>query len=137
MTGPRILRLAMPSSGKLAICTLLFWGLIVPPVRYLLDGGLSVYLLSGVAALICLVPALATLIWAETVYAGKPDTQILVVLASSVLRMVFVSGAAFFLSIRSAYFHDYAFVIWVAVFYLFVLGVETYLVAVQRARTIS
>jgi hypothetical protein len=137
LTLTRFIRLAMPSSGRLALSTLLFWGLIVPPVRYLLDAGISVYLLSAVAGLICLAPALATLIWAEIVFAGKPDTQILVYLASSVIRMLFVSGVALLLSIRFAYFQDSAFVIWLAVFYLFVLGVETYLVAVQRARTFS
>jgi hypothetical protein len=127
----------MPTSGILAISTLLFWALITPPVRYLLEGGGSVYLLSGVAGLICLTPALVTLIGAEILFAGKPDALILAFFASSVIRLIVVSGAAYYLSVGLAYFHEFAFLIWIAVFYLFVLGLETYLVAAQRARTIS
>jgi hypothetical protein len=92
----------------------------------LLLGGELAMLQSAVALLLCLVTSMGTFWWA--MHAGTtPEKQLLATLGGSGVRMLAVLGAG--LVLRLAWpevFNDY-FWIWIAIFYLFLLAVETML----------
>src|SRR5205823_1166464 len=108
------------------IITLIFWLLVVFPARWLGGGELAV-IHSGTAGLLCLIPGVIALLLAG-LFIHQPDQQLTVVLASTSLRMFVVLGATFLLErLAPLYYGSLAFWIWVLVFYLFTLAVETIL----------
>lgn len=112
--------------------TLLFWLLVGLPARWL-GGGDVALAYSGTAALVCLLPAATTLAWAEWARHRHPEYQALVFMGGMVLRMFFVAGVTAVLYSRGEYFQlQDGFVFWVAVFYLFVLALETILFTAGR-----
>lgn len=92
----------------------------------LLLGGELAMLQSGVALLLCLLTSTGTFWWAMRA-GNTPEKQLLATLGGSGVRMLAVLGAG--LILRLAWpeeFNDY-FWIWIAVFYLFLLAMETML----------
>jgi hypothetical protein len=112
--------------------TLLFWLLVALPARWLGGGDLALmYALTAV--LLCLIPAAGTLLWADATFRRQPEMQGLVFMGGMVLRMFFVVIATTVLYARVEFFQlQEGFVIWVCVFYLFVLALETSLFTVGR-----
>ncbi len=105
--------------------TLAFWVIVALPARWL--SGDRAILYSGTAGLLCLVPAILTLVWAGLA-SSQPQQQMTIVMTSSGIRLFFVLGLAFVLLTAVEPFRaSTAFGIWVLVFYLFTLAVETVL----------
>jgi hypothetical protein len=77
-----------------------------------------------VAALLCLVPSVAIVAWANIGSDLSPERLLLVVLGGTGLRMVVVLGAGLALSFLDPVFQDMAFWIWLVVFYLITLTLE-------------
>ena len=90
---------------------------------YLL-GGSEGLVYSGVAALLCLLPVVGTLVWAARALHGKPEQALAAVLGGTGLRLVAVIGAAVSLHQTAPYFHNRGFLVWVVVFYLVTLTLE-------------
>jgi hypothetical protein len=89
---------------------------------------------STVAALLCLLPTAATLLWCDLVLRGTPEQQLAAVLGGTGLRMVFVVGAALALFYNMPeYFGFGRFWLWVIVFYLATLALEMVLVVRRQA----
>jgi hypothetical protein len=104
---------------------LAFWGLLVYPA-YLMWGR-NALVHSATAATICLLPTLATFLWASWAKHHSPGQQFLVVLGGTGARMAFVLLASLTLTLALPDFRqptDYAFWIWVLAFYLFTLALE-------------
>jgi hypothetical protein len=101
--------------------TLGLWVLLFFPARYL--GGQESAVYSLVAAVLCLVPASLTLVWA-TRAADRPADQHLRLLAGTGVRMLFVLGVGLGLSWAVPSFQQQSFWIWLLIFYLFTLGLE-------------
>lgn len=111
--------------------TLAFWVLVALPARWLCGGDQAV-LYSGTACLICLVPGILTLVGTRLA-PPQPEQQLTLVLASTTLRMFFVLGVSFLLLVLvEPYRGSVAFAIWVLVFYLFTLALETILLLAVR-----
>jgi hypothetical protein len=112
--------------------TLAFWLLVGLPARWLGGGDLAL-LYSGTAALLCLVPGVITLLWVGRTSAG-PEQQLTAVLAGTSVRMFLVLGVTFLLLVTlDPYRGAVPFAIWVLVFYLFTLALETRLVLSARS----
>jgi hypothetical protein len=103
------------------------WGLLAIPASLL--GGANALWLSGVAALLCLVPATATLVWAAATPARRPGDLLVLVVGGMGLRMTFVLGAGLVLYMLVPALHQTALWVWVLVFYLATLGLEAMLLA--------
>jgi len=115
--------------------TLFFWLLVGLPARWL-GGGDVAAMYALTAALLCLIPAAGTLLWAELTFRRQPEFQGLVFMGGMVLRMFFVASASVLLYARLEFFQlQDGFILWVAVFYLFVLALETTLFTVGRFST--
>lgn len=111
--------------------TLTFWVLVTIPARWLGGGDLAV-LYSGTACLLCLVPGFVALLGMHLA-SPQPEQQLTLVLASTSVRMFFVLGVSFLLLVLvEPYRGSVAFGIWVLVFYLFTLALETVLVLAHR-----
>jgi len=112
--------------------TLLFWLLVGLPARWLGGGDVAVWY-ALTAAVVCLIPATATFIWAELTYRDNPELRGLVFMGGMVLRMFFVAIVAIVLYTRVEFFRlQDGFIFWVGVFYLFVLALETILFVAGR-----
>jgi hypothetical protein len=106
------------------------WALVASAVW----GGDSVFH-SAVAAGLCLVPAAATFVWAGWAYRQSSDQQLAMVLGATGVRLFVVLAGAFILYTSFPYFRqDVApgFLIWVGIFYLFTLALETVLTLIGR-----
>jgi len=85
---------------------------------------------SAAAAGLCLMPAAATFVWAAWAYRQSADKQLAMVLGATGVRLFVVLGGTFVLYTSVPYFRqDVApgFLIWVAIFYLFTLALESLL----------
>jgi hypothetical protein len=109
--------------------TALFWIAVSLPAR--LWGGDSALLFTCTAALLCLVPALISMAWAQWAFKAEPEKQILAVFGGMSIRFVFVIGIGMVLFHNVEEFHLQRFWIWVIVFYLFVLALEVILLTRQ------
>jgi hypothetical protein len=108
--------------------TLALAALAVAPAQHL--GGTTAVVYAVVACLLCLVPAVGTMVFAELAFRGKPQQQHLAFLGGAALRMMFVAVAAILLYSRVPFFQQQdGFILWVCVFYLAVLALETGLLA--------
>jgi hypothetical protein len=96
------------------------------PARWL--GFEEASLFSTVGYLLCLVPAVATLVWAGRSVQRTPEQHLLLVLGSTGVRLFFVLGVGLALFLSVPEFHRPAFWIWVGLFYLFTLALEVTLV---------
>jgi hypothetical protein len=116
------LRLAVLISGCIGL-----WMLVAFPAYYL--GGEPGLLFSATAAVLCLVPAAATQLWADKVAGKSPELQLAVVLGGTGIRMVCVIGFGMVLFFGVPVFAAAGFWLWVVGFYLATLTLETILVA--------
>ncbi len=121
-------------TGRLLVLiglTLAVWIVAALPARWLGGGDLAL-LYSGTAVLLCLVPGVVTLLW--TGWAPpQPELQLTATLASTSIRLFLVLGITFLLLVTvEPYRGSIAFGIWVLVFYLFTLALETLLVLAGR-----
>jgi hypothetical protein len=120
--------------GLLIGGSLVFWLLVALPGRHFWGNAATVY--SAVAAGLCLIPTSLTLAWAGAVSERSPEQQLLRVLAGTGVRIVVVSIGALALYRLFPYFQQgQGFWMWVVVFYLFTLILETLLVVSGRRAT--
>lgn len=98
--------------------------LLVPAWRL----GENAVLQSSVALAICLVPALATMLWANRLWKQAPDMQLLAALGGSGIRIGATLGVGAFLYFRYPETFTAAFWGWVVLYYLVVLGLEIFLI---------
>lgn len=108
-----------------------FWLLVGLPARHL-GGGDSAFGFIGTALLLCLVPAVVTLLWGETALRQTPDKQMILVLGGTGLRMAFVLLAGWTLHQCVSYYEPSSFLIWLIVGYLFTLALDMTLLLVGR-----
>ncbi len=110
------------------------WLLAALPARHL-GGGDDAVVQSGLAALLCLVPAVAVMVWADWAFRQTAEQQMYAVLGGSGVRMFFVLGAAFLLSeVAGWYRGQIGFWVWLGVFYLFTLALEIVLLLKMQPR---
>jgi hypothetical protein len=119
--------------GLLIAGSLVCW-LIVAGAVLLVGGGLETILLTAAAMGICLVPAILTLVIAETVGTANPELFGITALAGSVVRMVAVGAAAVLLQQQVEFFRAESWVPWVVLFYLVVLALETTAILMGRVQ---
>jgi hypothetical protein len=99
------------------------WLVLGFPARLL--WGDSALAFAAAALLVCLLPTTLTLVWSyKALHGGAPEQQLLAILGSTGLRMMFVLCAGMTLFYAVPYFHETAFWLWVVVFYLFTLALE-------------
>jgi hypothetical protein len=111
-----------------------FWLLVALPARHF-GGGDDAVVQSALAALLCLVPATAVMIWADWAFGQSAEQQLYVVLGGGGVRLFFVLGVAFLLSeIAGLYRGQIGFWIWLGVFYLFTLALEIVLLLKMQPR---
>lgn len=112
----------------------IFWGLIAIPVRYLLGGELT-YVYSGTALGLCLIPGIATLLWANWAARQDPEQFPITVLGATGVRLFGVLIVAFLL-IQNVplYRQEEGFLYWLVVCYSFTLALEMYLLLSNRTR---
>lgn len=116
-------RLWLLVGGSLAL-----WLLLALPARWL-GGGDHAVAYSGTALALCLGPALLTLLWLEFSRRGSPSQVLLATLGSTGVRLFFVAVMGFLLYSQVPFFREQpGFLIWLAVFYLLILGLEVALV---------
>jgi hypothetical protein len=100
------------------------WLLLALPASYL-GGGDDAVVQSGWAALLCLLPATAVMIWADWAFRQSPEHQMYVVLGGGGVRMFFVLAAGLLLAEVVGWFRgQIGFWVWLLVFYLFTLALE-------------
>jgi hypothetical protein len=101
-----------------------FWLLLALPARHL-GGGDEAVVQAGFAALLCLVPAVAALAWADWAFRQSPEQRLYAILGGGGVRMFFVLGAAVVCVEVLGWFRGAGgFWIWIGVFYLFTLALE-------------
>ena len=119
-------RLLLLMAGSMTL-----WVVLSYPA-YLLNGDEGV-LFSAVAAILCLVPTAATLLWCDLVLGGSPEQQLMAVFGGTAIRIVFVIGVAMVLYQALEAFHSNTFWLWIIVFYLATLTLEMVLVVRRQA----
>ena len=107
----------------LMIGTMSFWLVLAWPIYYFL-GGSSGMMLSGAAALLCLVPTTLTLAWGLWAFRSQPEMQFLAVMGGTAVRLAFVIGVALALYFLVPAFQYQRFWLWIVAFYLFTLALE-------------
>jgi hypothetical protein len=86
------------------------------------------------AALLCLLPTVGTLIWAEWCQGQSPEQQLTAVLGGTGVRMFFVLGTGLLLTNTIPFFgeHQQGFWLWLLLFYLLDLALEMTLLVAGR-----
>jgi hypothetical protein len=102
--------------------TLCVWAAAAYPAWLL--WGQSALVFSSVAAVICLVPALATLAWSARASFGTPEQQLAALFGGTGVRMVVAVATGIILYKCAPAFAHAAFLIWIIVFYLTTLALE-------------
>lgn len=121
----------MKSVRLLMLGALLAWALLVVP-GWMLWGDIAL-MHSLVALAICLVPALATLLW--VVWSGtSPENVLVAVLGGTGLRLFAALGIGLVLTETLPESFPQVFWIWVGAFYAVVLTVEVVLLVGQSKR---
>jgi hypothetical protein len=90
-------------------------------------GGAIGLLMSGAAALLCLIPAVVTFLWGLKAMTGSPADRLQHAVFGMLLRMGFVFGGGVALYLTVPGFERSVFWLWVAGFYLGALALETVL----------
>jgi hypothetical protein len=112
-------RVLLLIAGSLAL-----WLVVALPAR-MLGGGDAAIIFSGTALLLCLVPAVGTLIWATWSLRKHSEQQLMMILGGTGLRMFFVLGVGLLISLAVPYYQEQTgFWIWLLVFYLITLALE-------------
>lgn len=102
--------------------TLVLWLMLALPSW--LIGGEVALIYSAAAAVLCLAPMTATLVWSQWAMGHAADKQLVAVLGGTGLRMMVVLGGALALHQTVATFQSAGFLIWVVVMYLATLALE-------------
>jgi len=114
---------------------LLFWVLAGLPARHLGGGDLAL-IHAGTAELLCLAPAVITLVWATRLLARDPQQTPILVLGATGIRLFGVLLAALVLYLRVPPFREQAaFLFWVLGAYLYTLAVEIALLLSGQPRS--
>jgi hypothetical protein len=109
-----------------------FWLLVGLPARHL-GGGDAALVFLGTALLLCLGPALVTLVWGERALGQSPDKQLILILGGTGMRMAFVLSAGWILYLWAPYYErQNGFLIWLLVGYLFTLALDVTLLLAAR-----
>ncbi len=112
--------------GVLVSVTAGLWAVLSYPASRIWGSGM--FLHSAGAMLLCMLPAVATLILARPEIARSPARQLQLMVGSMAIRMAVVLGGGALLYFAMESFKADAFWIWLAVFYLTTLAVETALI---------
>lgn len=108
---------------------LFLWVVAVVPGRFAL--GEEAVHESAAAAGLCLLPAVATLIWAQR--AGTSlEARLLLMVGGTGLRLLFVLAGGFGLTRLLPDWFGWTLWIWLMVFYIFTLGLETTLLVKSK-----
>jgi hypothetical protein len=110
---------------------LALWLLLAGPVFWLL--GAQHLLFTVVAASICLVPAVGTLLWCELALGKSPEQQLAAVMGGMGIRMLFVVGLGMVVYYSVPGFKSAGFWLWIIGFYLVTLAAEMVLVVRRQA----
>lgn len=110
---------------------LALWVLLAVPVKYLADDE-NAWAHSGVAMLLCLVPAALTFVWADRTIRRDPQQGAMILLGSTGVRLFGVLVVALLLMNGVPLFSMGRFLIWLVVFYLFTLALEMTLLLTGR-----
>lgn len=106
--------------------TLAFWVLVALPARWAWGDAALAY--SATAAALCLVPATVSLAWAVSAYRQPAEKQFTMLMGGTGLRLFVVAGGAYGLYQAVPFFAEHAgFLMWVGVFYMVTLALETVL----------
>jgi hypothetical protein len=119
-------RLALLLAAPLAL-----WVILAVPVKYLADDE-NAWVHSGVAMLLCLVPAALTFVWADRTIRRDPQQGAMILLGSTGVRLFGVLAVALLLMNSVPVFGLGRFLIWLVVFYLFTLALEMTLLLTGR-----
>ena len=92
-----------------------------------------IWLQSGVATLLCVLPCAVTLVWCDLVLGGSAEQQLAAVFGGTGLRMAFVVAVGMVLYFNLDSFHSSGFWLWIIVFYLTTLTLEMVLVVRRQA----
>jgi hypothetical protein len=110
---------------NLVIGTLAFGGAVAIVSRYLWpDVPIPLFCLIGAG--LCLVPTVATLVWASAAADRNPESRLLIVLGGTAVRLALVLGLGLLLYYTVPGFERMSFWIVILVFYLFTLGLEVW-----------
>jgi hypothetical protein len=115
---------------NLVLGTLAFAG-VGAIVSHYLWPEVPIPLFSIVAAGLCLVPTVVTLVWASQIGNRNPESQLLMVLGGTAVRMALVLAVGLLLYYTVPTFGRMSFWIVILVFYLFTLGFEVTILANQ------
>jgi hypothetical protein len=119
----------------LALGGLAFWVVVALPARALADSSEQAeqaVAFSGVAVLLCLVPAALTLLWAAWALKQSPEQQLVAVMGGTGVRLFVVLLAAWVLTRTAPYFREHGFWLWLAAAYCATLALEIALLLVGR-----
>ena len=113
-------------------CTVL-WALTGVPARYMLDEELTL-IHSGTAMLLCMVPGIIILAWADWAFRHDNEQQLLMILGGTGLRLFGVLAVAMLLYFNVPPFRAaLGFLVWLVVYYLFTLTMELLLLLQARS----
>src|SRR5262249_9520169 len=122
----RMRRLALLLGGSLAL-----WLLAALPARAVWGDVAVIH--SGTAVLLCLVPAAATLLWADRAASPGPHHQFFALLGGTRVRLFVVLAGALALQQWVPYFGEQpGFWVWLLLFYFATLALELTLVLARR-----
>jgi hypothetical protein len=114
----------MKKLASLAGGTLLLWGLLIYPGWRLWGDAVWAQSLSALG--LCLIPAMAALAWAQR--NATPEMQLVAVLGGSGIRLACALGGGLLLHTTLPQTFTNIFWLWLALFYMFILALETILV---------
>jgi hypothetical protein len=120
-----ILRLLLLAMGMIGTWLVLLY----PTVRL---GGSDGVLASGCAMLLCLIPACVTLAWRAGVTERSPSERLFRMVLSMGLRYTVVLGGGCGLYLLVPSLNQIGLWLWILVYYLVALALETALLAVPR-----
>ena len=117
---------------NLIVGTLAFGGALAIVSHYLWPD-VPIPLFSLVAAGLCLVPTVITLVWAGRTGSQSPENQLFIVLGGTAVRMVLVLAVSLILYYTVPSFERMSFWIVILVFYLFTLSLEVWILLGMHA----
>jgi len=111
---------------NLVVGTLAFGGAVALVSHYLWpDVPIPLFCLIGAG--LCLIPTVATLIWASGTADRNPESRLLIVLGGTAVRMALVLGVGLLLYYMVPGFERMSFWIVILIFYLLTLGLEVWI----------
>jgi hypothetical protein len=123
----------MKKLGWLVAATLLLWAALIYPGWLLWGDG--VWLISLSALALCLLPAVGTLVWADR--SKDPHMRLVAILGGSGIRMAFALGGGLLLYEMLPEKFPNAFWLWVILFYMFILALETILIVKDKQNSLA